>query len=90
MQVEASRKVKEIFPNLADVPAVDLTTGGDGGARDVGAEDKEAVTQPCNAFRRGQIGLSAMAQSRECAAGLIPQQVISPFASVSCSTALTA
>ena len=42
MQVEASRKVKEIFPNLADVPAVDLTTGGDGGARDVGAEDKEA------------------------------------------------
>ena len=29
--------------SLADVPAVDLTTGGDGGARDdVGGEDKEA------------------------------------------------
>ena len=42
VQVEASGKVKELFPNLADVPAVDLTTGGDGGVRDVGAEDKEA------------------------------------------------
>ena len=41
MQVEASGKVKELFPNLVDVPTVDLTTGGDGGARDVGAEDKE-------------------------------------------------
>ena len=26
---EASGKVKEIFPNLADVPAVDLTIGGE-------------------------------------------------------------
>jgi hypothetical protein len=42
VQVEASQKVKELFPNLKDVPAVDLTTGGDGGARDVGSEDKEA------------------------------------------------
>ena len=42
MQVEASRKVKELFPNLADVPAVDLTTGDDGGARDEGVEDKDA------------------------------------------------
>ena len=40
--VEASGKVKELFPNLADVPAVDLTTGGDGGARDAGSEDEEA------------------------------------------------
>ena len=42
MQAEASTKVKELFPNLADAPAVDLTTGGDGGARDTGSEDKEA------------------------------------------------
>jgi hypothetical protein len=44
VQAEASMKVKELFPNLAEVPAVDLTTGGDGGARDVGSatEDKEA------------------------------------------------
>ena len=35
-------EVKELFPNLADVPAVDLTTGGDGGARDVSVEDEEA------------------------------------------------
>ena len=34
--------MKELFPNLADVPAVDLTTGGDSGARDVGFEDDEA------------------------------------------------
>ena len=42
MQVEVSGKVKEIFPNLADVPAVDLTIGGDDGARDTGSEDKQA------------------------------------------------
>ena len=41
VQVEASGKVKELFPNLADAPAVDLTTGGDGGAHDdPGSEDK--------------------------------------------------
>ena len=34
--------MKELFPNLADVPAVDLTTGGDGGARDAGVEDEGA------------------------------------------------
>ena len=41
-EMEASGKARELFPNLVDVPTVDLTTGGDGGARDVGAEDKEA------------------------------------------------
>ena len=35
--------MKELFPNLADVPAVDLTISGDGGAHDdPGSEDKEA------------------------------------------------
>jgi hypothetical protein len=34
--------VKELFPNLADVPTVDLTNGGDGGARDAGSEDESA------------------------------------------------
>ena len=42
VQVEASGKVKELFPNIADVPAIDLTTGSDGGACDVGAEDPKA------------------------------------------------
>ena len=42
VQLEASGKVKELFPNLADVPAVDLTVGGDSGARDLGSEDPEA------------------------------------------------
>ena len=42
VQVEASSKVKQLFPNLADVPMVDLDTEPDGHARDVGSEDEEA------------------------------------------------
>ena len=34
--------MKDLFPNLADVPTVDLTTTADGGARDVGSEDEQA------------------------------------------------
>ena len=34
--------MKDLFPNLADVPTVDLTTAADGGARDVGSEDEQA------------------------------------------------
>ena len=37
-QVEATRKVKELFPNLADVPSVDLTLAQDSSP----AEDEEA------------------------------------------------
>ena len=39
-QVEASSKVKELFPNLADVPTVDLTTAVQDSAR---TADKEAM-----------------------------------------------
>lgn len=43
VQAEASGKVKDLFPNLADTPTVDLTTSGDCGARDAGEnEDSEA------------------------------------------------
>ena len=42
VQVEASQKVKELFPNLSDVPAVDLDQEPDGRARDMGSEDAEA------------------------------------------------
>ena len=41
----ASSKVKELFPNLPDVPTVDLTAmlaGNDSGARDAGSEDAQA------------------------------------------------
>jgi hypothetical protein len=43
-QLEASAKIKELFPNLADVPVVDLSRGGDGGVRDEDplTEDPEA------------------------------------------------
>ncbi len=55
VQVEASQKVKKLFPNLVEVPTVDLGgepdgdggardegSDGDGGARDEGSEDQQA------------------------------------------------
>ena len=42
VQVEASSKVKELFPNMAHVPTVDLDEEPDGHVRDVGSEDEEA------------------------------------------------
>ena len=42
VQVEASSKVKELFPNMAHVPTVDLDEEPDGHMRDVGSEDEEA------------------------------------------------
>ena len=42
VRIERNKGVPPCRRRHADVPAVDLTIGGDGGARDTGSEDKQA------------------------------------------------